>query len=602
MRKSLANWLDDRAGLRSGLRSFEEETIPGGARWRYVSGSALASIFLIQAFTGLMMMTAYSPSSSTAWGSVFYIEKEMWMGWFIRGLHHFGAQTLMVLLLLHFLQVLWAGAYRAPRELNWWIGLALAGLILAFSHTGYQLPWDQKGYWATKVVTNIMGGAPVAGPYLKTVVVGGSEYGNQTVTRFYGLHVGVLPVLMFLGLGAHFALRRRHGFTTPRVAVDPNAPRETYWPDQTYRNLLVVTAILGVMIALVIRHGGAPLDAPADPSSSDYPARPEWFFRFLFQMLKYFPGHLEWVGSIAIPGALFLTMAALPILDKIAPSKVVHFLACCLVFVLVGGAGFLTLESFREDAANPEFQAARAKADQARQRALFLASSPKVGVPPEGASYLMRLDPPTRGGAILEKNCLVCHRFDGEGDEKWSAPDLKNFGTFAWVRGLLEQPDSDDYFGRTPECDGMIEWKRSSKLNAEELDQVADFVASFAKIPPDITVDEWLDTPGVVEHPGNELFQQDCGTCHRIDGYTEGGMRDAPDLFAWGSPQWISRMIRRPSSPVLYGYLEDDQRMPASPPDEMTDNDLKTIVRYLMNDYPMPDEVAVEPEEAAIRP
>lgn len=602
MRNSLANWLDHRAGLRSGLRSIGEETIPGGARWRYVSGSALASIFLIQAFTGLMMMTAYSPSSSTAWGSVFHIEHQMWMGWFIRGLHHFGAQTLMVLLLLHFLQVLWAGAYRAPRELNWWIGLGLAGLILAFSHTGYQLPWDQKGYWATKVVTNIMGGAPVAGPYVKTIVVGGTEYGNQTVTRFYGLHVGVLPALMFLGLAAHVALRRRHGFTTPEVEFDPDAPRETYWPDQTYRNLLVVTAILGVMIALVIRHGGAPLDAPADPSSSDYPARPEWFFRFLFQMLKYFPGRLEWVGSIAIPGALFLTMASLPILDKIAPSKLVHFLACSLVFVLAGGAGYLTMQSFQEDAANPEFQKARAQADEATARALFLASSPKVGVPPEGAGYLLRLDPLTRGRAVLEKNCLVCHRFDGEGDEQWSAADLKNFGTKDWVRGLLERPDSDDYFGRTPECDGMVEWKQASKLTPEELDQVADFVASFAKIPEDFTVDEWLDTPGVVEHPGNELFQKDCGTCHVIEGYTEGGLRDAPDLFAWGSPQWMARMIRRPSSPALYGYLGDDQRMPASPRDEMTDADLNTVIRYLMNDYPMPENATEKEASAAIQP
>jgi len=597
LRNSIADWLDDRAGLRAATRSVGNETMPGGARWMYVSGAALASIFLIQAFTGLMMMTAYSPSSSTAWGSVYYIEYEMWMGWFIRGLHHFGAQTLMVLLLLHFLQVLWAGAYRAPRELNWWIGLALAGLILAFSHTGYQLPWDQKGYWATKVVTNIMGGAPVAGPYVKTVVVGGSEYGNQTVTRFYGLHVGILPVLMFLGLAAHVALRRRHGFTPPETeyVVKPKGPRQTYWPDQTYRNLLVVTAILGVMIALTVHHGGAPLDAPADPSSADYPARPEWFFRFLFQMLKYFPGRLEWVGSIAIPGALFLTMAALPILDRKLPSRLVHFLACGLIFVLAGGAGFLTLQSFQEDAANPKFQEARAQADLARERALFLASSPKVGVPPEGAGYLMRRDPLTRGRAILEKRCLVCHRFDGVGEKEWSAADLKNFGTKTWVRGLLEKPDSDDYFGKSPECDGMVEWKQASKLNAEELDQVADFVAGFAKIPEDFTVDEWLDQPGVYDHPGNKLFQKDCGTCHVIPGYTEGGLRDAPDLFGWGSPQWMARMIRRPDSPVLYGYLGDDQRMPASPRDELTEGDLKMVIHYLMNDYPLPaDEAAPE--------
>ena len=121
----------------------------------------------------------------------------MWMGWFIRGLHHFGSQAMMVLLVLHLLQALVAGAYRGPARSTGGSAWPLLVLTLGFSLTGYLLPWDQKGYWATKVATNIMGGAPVIGPDLKTVVVGGTEYGNQTLTRFYGLHVGLLPALMF---------------------------------------------------------------------------------------------------------------------------------------------------------------------------------------------------------------------------------------------------------------------------------------------------------------------------------------------------------------------------------------------------------------------
>ncbi|MGC8639715.1 MAG: cytochrome b, partial [Isosphaeraceae bacterium] len=215
MRNFIADWVDDRIGYRALCRKYSGEIIPGGARWRYIFGTGIFSIFLIQAFTGLLMMTAYSPSTASAWGSVYYINNVMWMGWFIRGLHHFGASAVMVLVLLHLIQTLLAGAYRQPREFNWWLGLAMLVLVIGFGHTGYQLPWDQKGYWATKVATNIMSGVPVIGPYIKTIVVGGTEYGNQTLTRFYGLHVGILPVLMFLCLWAHVALARKHGLTTP---------------------------------------------------------------------------------------------------------------------------------------------------------------------------------------------------------------------------------------------------------------------------------------------------------------------------------------------------------------------------------------------------
>src|SRR4051812_1893737 len=158
LRNQLADWLDHRTGYRAIVHEALEEPIPGGARWRYVFGSALSTVFVIQVATGILLMLSYSPSSSTAWGSVYYISYRMDFGWFVRGVHHFGSQGMIVLLALHLLQVLWAGAYRAPREVNWWFGMVLMFVTLGFSLTGYLLPWDQKGYWATKVATNIMGG------------------------------------------------------------------------------------------------------------------------------------------------------------------------------------------------------------------------------------------------------------------------------------------------------------------------------------------------------------------------------------------------------------------------------------------------------------
>ncbi|SIO17852.1 ubiquinol-cytochrome c reductase cytochrome b subunit [Singulisphaera sp. GP187] len=607
MFNKLTNWLDNRTGYKALVHEALEEPIPGGARWRYVFGSALSTTFMIQLATGLLLMLSYSPSSSTAWGSVFYISNKMYAGWFIRGIHHFGSQAMVVLLAMHLLQVLWAGAYRKPREVNWWFGMALMFLTLGFSLTGYLLPWDQKGYWATKVATNISGGAPVLGPAIQKIVVGGTQYGNQTITRFFGLHVGVLPTLFFLCLFAHVALFRRHGLTPPRNAE--KLGRGTFWPEQLFMDSVASLAVFGVLVYLVVSEGGANLDAPADPSSANYPARPEWYFLSLFQMLKYFPGNREMIGTIIIPTAIMVVLLLLPLFDRILPRKLAHFLACCFVFALVGGGGFLTVEAMRSDAANESFQADRVKADEARQRAILLAS--EIGVPPEGAAYVLRHDPLTHGRAVLEKKCLSCHYFDGKGqlssDSKGQpvstpqvASDLKDYGSYTWIRGLLENPRADAYFGKVPQCDGMAEWKKGSKLTKQELDDVARFVASFAEIPADMTPEEWVESPGVAEHPGLVVFNKDCKQCHLVtEGIGEGGYRDAPKLFAWGSPQWITRMIHKPGALDLYGYLETKDQMPAFTSEQLAANDVNMLVRYLKNDYFVAKPTSPEAKAAA---
>ena len=341
-------------------------------------------------------------------------------------------------------------------------------------------------------------------------------------------------------------------------------------------------AVFGVLLYLVLSEGGANLDAPADPSSSDYPARPEWYFLSLFQMLKLFPGKREVIGTIVIPTAIMVVLLLIPLFDRVLPGKLAHFLACCLVFALVGGAGYLTNEAWNADAHDPQFQAARAKADEARQRALALASDPEVGIPPDGSAYVLLRDPLYHGKSVLERKCLGCHFYEGKGMGQQTASDLKDFGTRAWVRGLLENPQADTYFGKVPQCDGMAEWKKSSKLSPKQLDDVADFVASFATIPADMTPDEWLNDAkyNVANHPGQEPFVKECGECHAVEGLSEGGTRDAPRLFAWGSPRWIERMIHKPGALDLYGYLEKKDQMPSFA-DQLTENDVATVVRFL---------------------
>ncbi|MBP6526211.1 MAG: cytochrome b N-terminal domain-containing protein, partial [Dermatophilaceae bacterium] len=177
-------WFEARTGLGAAIAKALDEPVPGGARWQYVFGSVLTFLFMQQVVLGILLAFYYSPSASDAWASTAYLNDQVSAGWFLRGLHHHGSSAMVVVVVLHLLQVVWAGAYRAPREVNWWTGLAMGGLVLAFALTGYLLPWDQKGYWATQVAQGIMGSVPGGEP-LQQVVQGGPEYGNLTITRFF---------------------------------------------------------------------------------------------------------------------------------------------------------------------------------------------------------------------------------------------------------------------------------------------------------------------------------------------------------------------------------------------------------------------------------
>ena len=296
------------------------------------------------------------------------------------------------------------------------------------------------------------------------------------------------------------------------------------------------------------------------------------------------------IGTIVIPTVLVVVMMLLPFLEWILPRKLAHFLCCSFVFAIVGAAGYLTVQAMQADAADRSFQESRKHADESRQRAIQLASAPEAGIPPDGSAYILRRDPLTQGHSVLERRCLGCHVFDGKGSGVQSASDLAHFGSRAWVRGLLEKPMSPTYFGKAAKFDGMAEWKKSSKLTAKELDDVADFVATFAAIPDDLTTDDWINTPGVADHPGSAPFQKECGKCHVIDGFSEGGLRDSPRLFGWGSPWWIARMIRKPRSSDKYGYVDAKQenQMPAFGSDQIIDADLDVLVRYLKDDYVKP--------------
>ena len=271
------------------------------------------------------------------------------------------AQAMVVLLALHLLQVVIDGAYKAPREVNFWLGLVLMLLVLGMALTGYLLPWDQKGYWATIVATNLAGIVPFVGPSLQALVVGGPEYGHHTLTRFFALHAGFLPATLVLFLVVHLALFRKHGLHAKRPITRPDA---MFWPDQVLKDavamLAVMAVVLGVILVPAVRtmlageavdwgHVGAELGAPADPSESYAAARPEWYFLFLFQFLKVFEGWGatgEFFGAIVVPWLIMGVMFLMPIIGN---WRLGHRFNVAFTLAILAGAGLLTALALNED-------------------------------------------------------------------------------------------------------------------------------------------------------------------------------------------------------------------------------------------------------------
>ena len=285
--------------------------------------------------------------------------------------------------------------------------------------------------------------------------------------------------------------------------------------------------MLGTLVAIVVANHGAPLEAPADPAGDDYPARPEWYFLWLFQLLKYFHGEREIIATVIVPGAIVTVLFLIPLLDKVLPRGLAHFLACAIVFGVVGGAGYLTYAGWRADATDPSYRAGRERAERAAARAVQLAGNESIGIPPDGAAYLLSRDPLHRGGGLFEAKCAGCHAFGGKASKDQSAPDLKDYGTRAWIRGLLDKPDAPGYFGTAPACDGMATWKGDSKLTAKDLDDVADFVATFAAIDPETSPEDWAAEAKAKDHPGRKPFYSDCAECHTMGNVAEPRQEDA---------------------------------------------------------------------------
>jgi ubiquinol-cytochrome c reductase cytochrome b subunit len=500
-----------------------------------VFGPALAFSLSLQAVTGLCLASFYAPSSTTAWAAVAYIQQEVTLGWFIRGLHSAGASMTVTLLGLHLLQSVTSGAYARALLRNWLLGLVLLVLVLAFALTGYLLPWDQKGYWATQVATSLLGETPVVGDYLRRVLQGGGDYGNLTLTHFYAFHTMLLPALTTTLVVLHVRWSRRSG---------------AWWPDDAWRDAVAVAVVLGVGYAMVARTHGAPLEAPADPSSA-YDARPEWYFLPLFQLLKYMPGKLETIGALGLPLVLGGVLFMLP--------RVPTRPAVAIVCAIFAGAGALMLLAYRDDARNEPYKRGRARAESEAKRALELA---RKGVPPAGGMAVFDNDPLLRARKIFDARCAGCHELEGAGEER--GPLLTGWSSRAWLDDFLAQPDAPKYFGRTKRLHGM----KPVKAQGDDKKALVEWIYSQGGG----TFDRALADQGAA------IFKRDdCEDCHSLDGKSE-GVEGAPNLTGRAGLAWIERLIRNAGDLTLFS---DRSEMPKFGPDKLSDDDVKALAALI---------------------
>ena len=342
----LWTWLDQRVGLKDLEKLARKKEIPVHRHsiWYYLGGMTLF-LFIIQVSTGILLLLYYRPSAEEAFESIQFLMAEVQFGWLIRSIHSWAANLMILTLFVHLFSVLLLKAYRPPREITWFSGVALLGLALGFGFTGYLLPWNELAYFATKVGTEITSAVPGIGGFAGRLLRGGDEVTGATLTRFYGIHVAILPATAVALLGLHLYLVQRHGMSVPPgVEREGGAARVMpFVPNFLLRDIVGWLSALAILAALAA-YFPAELGKKADPFLPA-PARikPEWYFMFMFQTLKYLPSHIlgiegEIVGILGFGlGGLFLLL--IPVLDRRTargqPSRLFTWIGIAIILFMV---------------------------------------------------------------------------------------------------------------------------------------------------------------------------------------------------------------------------------------------------------------------------
>jgi ubiquinol-cytochrome c reductase cytochrome b subunit len=459
-------WIDGRLGISDMAGPSLKHLIPHDAKWWYVFGSATLVAFIVQVATGVALAFSYVPSSSQAYETLQFITNEAPFGHFLRGLHYYGASAMVLMVGAHMVQTFLFGSYKFPREMNWVTGVLLLAFTLVMGFTGQLLRWDQTAAWSVVVAAEQVGRVPLIGTWLAKLTLGGTNIGGATLSRFFVIHVFVMPAFLFLFIGLHLWLVLRHGISEPPVPgkpVDEKTYKTTYhgqlartgvpfWPDGAWRDVVFGTALL-VVVALLAYFAGPPvIGRPPDPSILQADPRPDWYLLWYFAVLALIPHRVEGVVMIVAP-ILFGTILFLaPILRNQGErhwSRRPWSLGIVLLGVLMIGSLWI------EGAKSPW--------------------SPNFEAKPLAESVVGTDHGPVAHGARLfyEHSCLNCHLIDGYGGRR--GPDLSHIGdrltkTDMIIR-ILNGGNNMPAFSNTlkpDEVDDLVMFLQSRRLDPQQ--------------------------------------------------------------------------------------------------------------------------------------
>ncbi len=311
---AVVDWVSARIPIRGkDLRELTNEPVPNHLkRWWFCLGGTPAYLFVVQIVTGILLAFYYEASPKTAYASVRYITDEAAYGWFLRGLHKWAATLMIASVILHQMRVFFTGAYRKPREINWFVGMLLLVTTLMLGFTGYSLVYEQLSYWGATVGANITDSVPVVGGFLKRVMLAGDVYNDRTLSRFFMLHAAVLPTLTVVLLAVHITIIRLQGVTELHFEDEKKDEPKffNFFPDHLYTEL-IMGLVLMILLSVLATVLPATMGPPADPLTTPEVIKPEWFFYVAFRWLKLFSG----TAAVLSMGFILFVMFSWPFID-----------------------------------------------------------------------------------------------------------------------------------------------------------------------------------------------------------------------------------------------------------------------------------------------